>query len=267
MKIDSANITDTRPITIMLLGDRISPEGLTSLLDEHPKSRRFRDACLFQETEGQLWLFNYGVLVSWGVSDRTRLALVERISAHVIDPVSRPLIEQYRYQITSEAAVRVHHDLLILPDETPLRLLGLSHAFAQSAKLIFFEDRALEVIQRNAYISKELAQTGKVSLKRRQLSRLRGELFDTSSDISLNYNLLDTPEFFWDYPELEHDYRQLAKYLDLSPRIDILNRKISTIHELLDMLVSEEYHKHSSFLEWIIILLIAVDIMIYFVPK
>jgi uncharacterized Rmd1/YagE family protein len=79
----------------------------------------------------------------------------------------------------------------------------------------------------------------------------------------LHYGLLDTPEFFWDYPELEEGYLKLAKYLELQPRIDILTRKLDTIQGLLDMLADEQNHKHSAFLEWIIIVLIAVDIVIY----
>ncbi|WP_132701940.1 RMD1 family protein [Reinekea marinisedimentorum] len=257
----------TKPITIALLGARLNPECGAEFLVPQLQATRNRDAFLITLESGLVWLFDYGVLVGWGVSEADRQALCAKLEPWVKDPVNRPLMEQYSYSVDIAQPVRVHHDMLMVPDEQPLRLLGLSHAFAQSAKLIFFEEKALSVIESNAYISKELARTGKVVLKRRQLSKLRGVLFDTSSDISLNFNLLDTPEFFWDYPELEEDYLKLARYLDLHPRIEILNRKISTIHELLEMLVAEGYHKHSAFLEWIIIWLIAVDILIYFIPK
>lgn len=258
---------NTKPITLALLGGRLDAELGQKLLVAEMKATRNRDAYLLNTPSGIAWLFDYGVLVGWGVSDSDRQQLCAKLEPIIKDPIRRPLMEQYRYSIDANQQPRIHHDTLVIPDEQPLKLLGLSHAFAQSAKLIFFEDKALELIERNAYISKQLAKYGKVALNRRKLSKLRGEMFDTSSDISLNYNLLDTPEFFWDYPELEEDYLQLARYLDLRPRIEILSRKISTIHELLDMLVAEEYHKHSSFLEWIIIVLIAVDILIYFIPK
>lgn len=53
------------------------------------------------------------------------------------------------------------------------------------------------------------------------------------------------------------------KYLDLRPRMDIINKKLETIHDLLDMMAQEQYHKHSAFLEWVIIILIAADIVVY----
>ena len=174
--------------------------------------------------------------------------------------------EQFNYTLAQEGELTIHNDMLTLSDKNPLCRLALSHAFAQSTKLGFFEDNAQKVIQENSYISKKLAATGKIPLSRNKLAKLRGVLFDTSSDISLHFNLLDTPEFFWDYPELETYYFKLAKYLDLTPRIDLLNHKLATIHELLAMLASEQHHKHSSFLEWFIIILIMIDIVIYFFP-
>ena len=131
-------------------------------------------------------------------------------------------------------------------------------------KLEFFEEQAQAVISENAYLSQQLAQTGKVPLTRKELAKLCGTLFKTSTDINLHFNLLDTPEFFWDNPNLEGVYQQLSKYLDLLPRIHILQKKFDTIHNLVDMLSTEQNHKHSAFLEWVIIILIAVDIAIYF---
>jgi uncharacterized Rmd1/YagE family protein len=72
--------------------------------------------------------------------------------------------------------------------------------------------------------------------------------------------LLDTPEFFWEYPEYEHAYNATARYLDIRPRVDVLSNKLNVIHELFEMLAEELNHKHSSFLEWIIIILIAFEI-------
>ena len=92
---------------------------------------------------------------------------------------------------------------------------------------------------------------------------MRGNLFLVTSDINLRYNLLDTPEFFWEYPEVEYAYEMMARYLDITSRVDILNQKIDVIHDLFGMLAAEQYHKHSSTLEWIIIVLIAVEIVFF----
>ena len=53
------------------------------------------------------------------------------------------------------------------------------------------------------------------------------------------------------------------KYLDIRPRVDLLSNKLNVIHELFEMLADELKHKHSSFLEWIIIILIAFEIVMF----
>jgi uncharacterized Rmd1/YagE family protein len=40
----------------------------------------------------------------------------------------------------------------------------------------------------------------------------------------------------------------------------VLSNKLDVIHELFEMLADDLNHKHSSFLEWIIIILIAFEI-------
>lgn len=262
----SAQTSDNlKRITIALLGNGLNDEHIEKVLIGQMGATRFRDAYRIDKYHGEAWLFDYGVLVAWDLPENDRQQLCFELDVLIDSPVSRPPIDHYSYSLEMGQPFTIHHEFLLIPNHEPLTRLALSHAFAQSAKLEFFEDKAMQVIQQNAHISKELATTGKVPLSRRELSKLRGVLFDTSSDITLHFNLLDTPEFFWDYPELEADYLKLAKYLDLQPRIDILNRKLENIQGLLDMLAAEQHHKHSAFLEWIIIVLIAVDIVIYFI--
>lgn len=258
---------DFLTISINLLGDRLNPELIDTELINARGSVRYRDAFGIKMTLGEAWLFDYGVLVCWNVTEVERQRLCFELGALMLAPADSVATEHYAYCIDPQSPLKIHSDKLTLPVDDPLCRLGLSHAFAQSSKLAFFEDRAQGEINRNRFLSHELAKYGKISLSRRQLAKLRGVLFATSSDISLHFNLLDTPEFFWDYPEQEFYYQALAKYLDLTPRIEILNHRLATIHEMLNMLASEQHHKHSAFLEWVIIVLIALEIMIYFLPK
>ncbi|MGI9214240.1 MAG: RMD1 family protein, partial [Gammaproteobacteria bacterium] len=70
--------------------------------------------------------------------------------------------------------------------------------------------------------------------------------------------------FFWDEIELETIYEMVIKYLDQEKRVMVLNQKLSVIQQLLDMLVNELGLQHSSNLEWIIIILLCIEIAIAF---
>lgn len=248
------------------IGDALDSERVEAALIEKKGAVRYRDAYYVKFPVGEAWCFDYGVVVCWDLSIDARRQLVLDLEKVVLNAVKEDFSEQYSFRVDTDKAFKIQHDFIVLDSDDKLTRLALSHAFAQSTKLQVFEDSAQGVIQRNAWVSRDLASTGQIPMTRRELAKLRGTLYATSSDISLHFNLLDTPEFFWDYPELELYYLALAKYLDLKPRIEILNHKLETIHALLDMLASEQHHKHSAFLEWIIIVLIAVDILIYFLP-
>ena len=236
-------------------------EVQTFLLDNY-NSARYRDAVHVDFKQGECWLFDYGVVVFWGVNEDSKQGFMRKIQGFIIQALEKPEFEEFHFVIGDK--LNMHSDTVYLPDGEVLSRLAASHAFAQSAKLGLFESQVLRVIDDNEYIPNSLAKTGKIPLNRRKLAKLRGALFGTRSDIILNFNLLDTPEFFWEHPALEGIYTLVSRYLDLNPRVSLLNKKLETVYELLQMLADEQNHKHSAVLEWIIIVLIAIDILIYF---
>lgn len=219
---------------------------------------RYRDAVQIDVFGGEAWLFDYGVLVFWGVDEDDKQALLHRlqISQSVLTGLYQ---EHLRFAIEGET-LKIQRDLIVLPNKDELLRLSISHGLAQSIKLNQYEERAQGTIARYGYLPKALAETGKIKLGRRALAKIRGHLFSTKSDIFLHYGLLDTPEFFWEYPEYEYAYTATSRYLDIKPRVEVLSNKLDVIHELFDMLADDLNHKHSSFLEWIIIILIAFEI-------
>lgn len=264
MSVEDPNLF--KVIHLAHIGSHLIPDA-DEFLIRQKSAVRYRDAYYLKFPTGEAWLMEYGVLVSWDLKADEQQQLCNELKKWFVDAGVEQVSERYSYYVSESAEFQVRHDVITLNSDDKLVRLALSHAFAQSTKLQVFEDRAQQVISKNRSITKELAATGTIKLNRKKLAQLRGVLFDTGSDISLHFNLLDTPEFFWDYPEMDPYYSMLMKYLDLKPRIDILNHKLATIRELLDMLASEQHHKHAAWLEWIIIILIAVDIVVYFLPK
>ncbi len=250
-------------IDTVVLGRHFEPLDLQGLLNNKYKTTRYKEVSLIELPEGEIWLFDYGVVIFWGVEESKRSDLIVELKSCVEDPLEKAEYERYRFILNNEE-MKIHQDVIYLMGEDALNRLAVSHALAQSIKLSVFEELAQMAIEDNAKIPHNLARTGKISTTRAELAQKRGVLFSTKSDILLNFNLLDTPEFFWDYPELESLYLLSARYLDVIPRVNLLSKKLETIHELLDMLASEQNHKHSSFLEWIIIILIAVEIVLAF---
>jgi uncharacterized Rmd1/YagE family protein len=140
--------------------------------------------------------------------------------------------------------------------------LAISHALAQSMKLSIFEERVEQTIKKTEHIPKSLANNGKITLSGKQIAQKMGKLFLERSSINLHSDILDTPDFFWEYPELEPLYHMAAKDQDIKQRVDILNKRLNLIHELFQMLSDVFNNRHSSILEIIIIVLIGLEIIL-----
>lgn len=251
-------------VSVKRLGQQIDIKSLSSELNSDYQPMQFRDSIMLHSEQGAIFVFDYGIVVTWDIDADTKTRVEERVASFVSVPDANASWESFTFGVNPDAAFSLENDVLSLEDTERMVLLAISHGFAQSSKLDYFESLAEHIIIENRYLTEELTKTGKIPLSRKELAQLRGKLFQSKNDILLRYSLLDTPEFFWDYPELEDQYQVVAKYFDLTNRVELLTLKLETIQQLLDMLAGEQNHKHSAFLEWIIIVLIAIDILIYF---
>jgi uncharacterized Rmd1/YagE family protein len=258
------NHFSTDQIEVICIADTIDLHKVKKQFTKSFVAHQYRDVLHVDIPRGHIFIFDYGVIVTWGISESKKTLLIQETSEFNNASLSKDW-EKYNFVIQPEAKFSFSNDVLTLDNGKTHTLLALSHAFAQSRKLEIFEFRAQKTIDDNRYLTEELITKGRISLGRKGLAQLRGALFQTKSDIMSRFSLLDIPEYFWDYPETQEHYLSATHYLELNQRLELLNFKLQTIHELFDMLAAEQNHKHSSFLEWIIIILIAVEIVLFFV--
>lgn len=92
---------------------------------------------------------------------------------------------------------------------------------------------------------------------------LIGTIFLEKCAVNLLTTVLDTPDFFWDASDaLCVLYDAIFEYLEISDRVEILNARFEILEAMLDMLRDHQQNEHSSFLEWIVIILIVIEVII-----
>jgi uncharacterized Rmd1/YagE family protein len=67
---------------------------------------------------------------------------------------------------------------------------------------------------------------GKIDLTQKQITMEIGRLFIERNSVNLHFDILDTPEFFWEQDKYKPVYDRLAGYLELGKRVDILNKRL-----------------------------------------
>jgi len=253
-----------RRCTAYALARQFDFSGMQEQLAQNFRLSQYRNALHIEDAGSNIFLFDFGVVLFWGTDIDSEKRVLHAIEPFLVDPLAETISDDFTFDFIPDAEARIRADHISLANDDVMTKLAISHGIAQSVKLAELESYAERTIESTAHIPRNMSESGSSRLSRREIARMRGRLFLVESDILLHHALLDTPEFFWEYPELEGFYRSAASYLDVTPRVEVLNKKLQIIHDMFDMLADEQKHKHSSLLEWIIIWLIAIEIVIFF---
>ena len=236
-------------------------QDIFQIIEERYKCNIIKDAIIINiKEEQQIILFKYGVFICWDIEFENIKFFLDFIKDLQINSFKKSIVEEFNY--TFEDEFKINLDTIYLSDSSTTSKIAISQALAQNVKLQQFEEEVQTTIENNSHIPLQLSTNGKIKLTKKEISKKIGELFLVKTKINLHYDLLDTPEFFWEYPQYENQYEKTIKYLDIKSRVEVLNKKVEIIQELLHVLGDEQKHKYSSFLEWIIIILIAFEIII-----
>ncbi|KAM3425648.1 hypothetical protein BST61_g7593 [Cercospora zeina] len=249
-------------------------------------------------TVAELFIFSYGVAVLWNftqnqerdlLADLTfstvaampstgRNSIPQQISAKTaaIAPASalplmtRPLdesdfeTEEFHFQHDREAEKpRIYNDMITLRTSDHMIKLAMSHGIGQSTKLSFFEERMQRTMESAQYVPRRLALEGRLGMDRKEIVSLVGKLFEGRVDVNLSSNMLDTPNFFWDAePTLHPLYAAVREYLEIKPRIQVLNERCRVFLDLAEILSDSIADVKMTRITWIIIVLITMSILV-----
>ncbi|KAG5289122.1 sporulation protein RMD1 [Histoplasma ohiense] len=213
----------------------------------------------------EIFLFDYGTVVIWGMTPAQETRFLREVSrfATAVLSTEDTQIENFNFYYTRDYQARIYNDFISLQDpHNYMTKLAISHALSQSVKTSLFEDLVSETIAKTSPLPAQIAETGSVNLPRRQINMQIGELFILRINIHLQGSVLDSPELMWAEPQLEPVYQAVRSYLEMDQRVGLLTERLDVIADLLAVLKDQLSHRHGEYLEWIVIILIAAEIVV-----
>ncbi|KAF2763340.1 Sad1-interacting factor 2 [Pseudovirgaria hyperparasitica] len=211
----------------------------------------------------EVFLFNYGTVVIWGMSMHQEHRFLKEISKFEIEKLAKDDVqtEDFNFYYTREYQARIYNDFISLREKKNyMTKLAISHALAQSTSL--YEDLVDNTIESTKDIPAQIAMSGKVDLTRKQINMQIGELFILRISIHLQGSVLDAPELMWAEPQLDPVYQAVRSYLEMDQRVGLLTERLDVIADLLAVLKDQLTATHGELLEWIVIVLIAAEILV-----
>ncbi len=98
-------------------------------------------------------------------------------------------------------------------------------------------------------------------MSRVEVMQKTGELFSLRHQINLSSDLLISPDFYWDRDNLDALYNKTCQFYSIGRRTRVTNEKLNHCSELVELMRTHLSERHSLKLEWMIILLIAVEVV------
>lgn len=158
-----------------------------------------------------------------------------------------------------EEAFKVTNEAIYLREISTLNLNVIALAISQSVGLEKYEKQFDSLFSQSRRIVESIHTYS--FTRRGRLMQFAKRLALTRHDMVRNLLLLDKPNILWDNEEAEALYNRLAFVLELYDRHEIALSKLSQIKEDVMLVMDIINHKKSEFLEWIIIILIAFEIV------
>ena len=246
------------------LGEKIDLKRLQEKLKKYPYLSR-EHPIILKLAQGQYALLTkFGVVVFWNVERKLKKEFIEEVSPFVgggnenfsFSDILRVFVIGERDEIKPGKVY------LSKIDKEKVQIISL--ALAQSVALERYEKEIEERILELEKVINALKFARWQKLKEKTLLKEIGNILAVKQETISHLSLLDKPDTVWERPELERLYDKLHYELELGDRMDILNEKIKFLSDhhkiLLDFVSAQRGH----FLELIIVLLILVEILIFF---
>ncbi|KAF8466017.1 hypothetical protein BDZ91DRAFT_658551, partial [Kalaharituber pfeilii] len=242
------------------------------------------------EERGDIFVFPSGNIVSWAVPEAQISALASTLVPAAENPVLDPgEVESEDLEFVEDPGSRrswVKGDVIFigtamgrgvrevdgvsaLPPQMEtlpvlLSKIAFSSGLSRSTKLAHLESLLSTYLSSTASIPHLLSTGSRLPFTRSFILRKTGELLSFRAQLNLYSELTDSlPDLFWDSKHelgLEGCYESVGRALDVETRIRQLNGKMDYASEIVKVLRERLSEKHGLVLEWMIIVLIAVEV-------
>lgn len=273
-------------VTALSVADQFDMDGVKRILRSHgfpidPDETGFESDQVIHTrgvNNGDIFVFPSGSLVAWSLPDdvvhdlATKSLLPAAINPHV-EQLEKEDLEYEEDPKRDNSTIK--GDIILLgtntdsPQEvskvdTTLAKIAFSSGLARSTKLAVLETMLGKYFESTRTIPSLLSRGSRLPFDRRFMLQKTGELLELRAQLNHYSELTDSlPDLFWDSRHelgLEGYYDQVGRALDVGVRIKTLNEKMDYAQEIASIMRQTLSEKHSVHLEWIIIILIAVEV-------
>ncbi|QCK16688.1 RMD1 family protein [Mangrovivirga cuniculi] len=238
------------------------------------KETRFRvisfsasDIMFEVEHGGYIHLFKQGSVVFVNCKQHEQERFIEIVKPYISEPQIQHFVDDFVIEIEPEKPSRFQFDYFSLPvvNTDVHKVVALN--LVQSTALDYYSEVVSNLLAQLNEFSIQLAQKGKLKSGRKSMLKFIGKSLISKNAIAQQIYFFDTPDIAWDDQYLDRLNRELNNNFELKQRYRVLETKFKILEENLSVYMDIYNQKESAILEWIIIILILIEVIDTFLGK
>jgi len=223
---------------------------------------------LIVQVDADSWVtvVSFGAVVFWNYQPNEDPPILQRI----LDSSRAGIDDRARDRLTVEIVPGTDEalfDVLKLSDASADRVYLVSFAFAQSLAMERVELEVERILAGLVSQIEDLRRNGRIRTRTRALLQTIGFSMGVQAEILAGLSLLDTPPETWESESLNRLYARLYDYFDIATRRGALERKVDFIEKSVSVVMDVLNARKSHQLEWIVIVLIAVEVVPFLIKE
>ena len=212
-----------------------------------------------------IYIFQYGMIGFFNLSADEIDSAVSQVYPFCKDHLKETISEAVDVHIKN--TVKVEFDKVILVDLNAEMIRLVMLYASQSVALTRYSEITEALLVETNEHTKYLENKGRLDISGQKLKRFIGKTLNIKNKISENLYIFDSPDIVWEDETLNKLNSDLKQTFDLKDRYRLIHDRVDIIKENLELFKDIMDHKESSKLEWIIIILILVEVVDMFILK
>jgi uncharacterized Rmd1/YagE family protein len=223
---------------------------------------------LFYKTadESFVYVFKYGVVCFLNYSETEIQAFLQKIAGFCKNAFEVHLSEEFEVETNARENKFGYNKIeIVKPDIEVLRLIMLN--VSQSVALDYYSEQTNLLLEETNSHTQSLERRGRLDISGINLKKYIGKTLNLKNRIAENLYIFDSPPETWEDEDLNKIDLGLKRTFDLQERFRDIREGLEIIRENLELFKDLLQYRNSTFLEWIIIILVFLEVLNLLVDK
>lgn len=213
-----------------------------------------------------LYVFKYGAVCFLNYDDASIAKILKQIIPFCKNIFANKLTDEFLVE-TGTKELKLGFNKIEVPSATVdvMRLVMLN--VTQSVALDYYEEQTSNLLTETNQYTQKLENKGRLGISGAKLKKYIGRTLLLRNRIAENIYVFDSPPETWEDENLNKIDADLKRTFDLQVRVRMIGEGLNIVKDNLELFRALLQYRNSNILEWIVIILILVEVMDLIIQK